>query len=150
MKLNVRKLGVGAVLVAFAAGSWWLTQLTIEPEPEFDGKLRHDPDLIVEDVESVVMTATGEPQYEMRAERLVHYGDDGSTEIEQPYFVEHSPGRAATHARAQRGFVPHGTPYIQLIGNVHVAQGRDPRRPDGSAGGDLRTQELVFKLDRTR
>ena len=146
MRLDARKLGTAAVLIALTAGSWWLTQLTIEPEPVFDGKQRHDPDLIVEDVESVVMTATGEPQYEMRAVRLVHYGDDGSTEIEQPYFVEHSPGRAATHARAQRGFVPHGTPYIQLTGEVHVAQGRDPK----SAGGDLRTQELVFKLDRSR
>jgi len=146
MKLDARKLGTAVVLVALAAGSWWLARLTTEPEPVWDGKQRHDPDLIVEDVESVVMTATGEPQYEMHAARLVHYGDDGSTEIEQPYFVEHSSGRAATHARARHGFVPNGTPYIQLTGDVHVAQGRDP----GSAGGDLRTQELIFKLDRPR
>jgi lipopolysaccharide export system protein LptC len=146
MKIEARKLGAAVVLVALAAGSWWLTQLTSEPEPEWDGKLRHDPDLIVEGMESVVMTAAGEPQYEMRAERLVHYGDDGSTEIERPYFVEHSPGRAATHARARRGFVPQGTPYIRLTGDVHVAQGRDPK----NAGGDLRTQELIFKLDRSR
>lgn len=147
MKFNLRRLGIPVTLIALAAGSWWLAELGTQVAPVFDSAQRHDPDLIVEDFHSTVMSETGQPQYELRAKRLVHYGDDDSSEIELPHFIQHTPGGAPLHARAQRGFVPHDTPYIKLSGDVHVTQGRDPNRPDGGAGGDIRAQELTFKLD---
>lgn len=144
----LRKLGIPAMLIGLAAVSWWLAELSVEEQPKFDGAQRHDPDFIVEDFHSTVMSETGQPQYELRAARLVHYGDDDSSEIEQPHFIQHTPGAAPLHASARRGFVPHGTPYIKLTGDVLVAQGRDPQG-NGSAGGSIRAQELTFKLDQS-
>lgn len=146
MNRGLRRLAVAVLLLVLAGGSWWLTHFTEEPEPAFDGKLRHDPDFIVEDFYTVVMTETGKPQYEMRGRRWVHFGDDGASEIEQPYLIQHTPGRAPLHARARSGFVPEGAALIRLTGDVHVAQGRDPK----SAGGDIRTQEFTVTLDRSR
>jgi lipopolysaccharide export system protein LptC len=146
MKFTLRHLAIAATLAVLAAGSWWLTLLTNETEATFDGKQRHDPDLIAEGFHSVVMTAGGVRQYELRGERMVHFGDDGSSEVERPYFIQYVPGRAATHARAREGFVPEGSAYIRFRGDVHVAQGRDPK----SAGGDVRTGELTVNLDRSR
>jgi len=145
VRLDVRKLGVLAVLLMLAGASWFLVRITDETEFVFTGKQRHDPDYIVEDFHSIVMTASGRPQYELRGKRLMHYGDDGSSTVEQPYVIQYEPGRAATHARADRGFVPNGTPYIELTGNVHVAQGRDPV----SAGADIRVEKFTLTLNKT-
>lgn len=145
MKLEIRKLGVLAVLLSLALASWLLVRITDESEFTFTGKQRHDPDYIVEDFSSVVMTDTGRPKYELRGKRLVHYGDDGSSTVEQPYVIQHHPGRAPTHARAEQGYVPSGTPYIELSGNVHVAQGRDPH----SAGADIRVEKFTLTLDKS-
>jgi lipopolysaccharide export system protein LptC len=146
MKLSLRRLGFVVLLIVLAFGSWWLVRLTTETEAEFDGKLRHDPDFIVEEFEGTVMTARGKPQYEMQAKRLVHFGDDGSSEIEQPYLIQYNPDRAPLHASAKKGFVPKGTEFVKLMGDVHVAQGRDPR----SAGGDMHVETFTFKLDKSK
>lgn len=145
MKLDARKLAIAVVLIACAAASWWLVRLTEQSDFVFTGKERHDPDFVIENFYAVVMTAGGKPQYELRSKRLVHYGDDGSSEVELPYVIQYTPGRAPTHARAQKGYVPQETTYIRLTGDVHVAQGRDPR----SAGADIRVQTLTLKLDKT-
>ncbi|HKQ29938.1 MAG TPA: LPS export ABC transporter periplasmic protein LptC [Burkholderiales bacterium] len=145
MKVDARKLGILAVLLLLAGASWFLVRVAGEPEFLFTGKQRHDPDYIVEDFHSVVMTATGQPHYELRGKRLTHYGDDGSSTVEQPYVIQYERGRAPTHARAERGFVPNGTPYIELTGNVHVAQGRDPH----SAGADIRVEKFMLTLNKS-
>jgi lipopolysaccharide export system protein LptC len=145
VKLDARKLAIAAVLTVGVAASWWLVRITEETDFTFDGKARHDPDFIVENFHSVVMSASGKPQYELRAKKLMHYGDDGSSAVDLPYVIQYTPGRAATHARAQHGYVPQETTYIRLTGDVHVAQGRDPR----SAGADIRVQTLTLNLDKT-
>lgn len=146
MNINLRRVAVGITLIVLAASTWWLTRLTSEPEPEFDGKLRHDPDFVVQQFYSVVMTEAGKPQYELRGERWAHYGDDGTSVIDLPYLIQHTPGRAPTHVRAREGFVPQNPTFIRLTGNVNLAQGRDPK----GAGGEVRAQELTLKLDRSR
>jgi lipopolysaccharide export system protein LptC len=145
VKLDTRKLGILAVLLSLASASWYLVRITGESEFTFTGKQRHDPDYIVEDFHSVVMAANGQPRYELRGKRLVHYGDDGSSQVEQPYMIQYEPGRAPTHARANQGYVPNGTPYIELTGDVHVAQGRDPK----SAGADIRVEKFTMTLDKS-
>jgi LPS export ABC transporter protein LptC len=143
---GVRHFVLLVLLVGLAGGTWWLTNFTAETEPDFDGKLRHDPDFIAMQFHSVVMAASGRPQYELRGETMRHFGDDGSSVIERPYLIQYEPGRAPTHTRADQGYVPQGSEYIRFTGNVHVAQGRDPK----SAGGDIRAQQLTVKLDRSR
>jgi lipopolysaccharide export system protein LptC len=144
VRLDAAKLGIVVVLLLLAAASWFLVRVTGEQGFAFTGKQRHDPDFIVEDFHSVVMTAGGQPQYELRGKRLVHYGDDGSSTVELPYIIQYTPGRASTHARAKQGFVPKETPYIELTGDVHVAQGRDPV----SAGADIKVEKFVMTLNK--
>ncbi len=146
MKLNVRKLAIAVILIALAAGSWWLSRLTTAPEIVTDSKQRHDPDYIVENFHTTVMTSQGRPQVELSGRRLVHYGDDGSSTIEEPYLIQYTPGQAPTHARAKQGYLPKDVDFVRLIGDVNVAHGRDPR----GAGGDVRTQELIVQLDKSK
>lgn len=146
MKLNARKLAIAVILIALAAGSWWASRLTTSPESVSDGKQRHDPDYIVENFHTTVMTPQGRPQYQLSGRKLVHYGDDGSSAIEEPYLIQYTPGQAPTHARAKQGYLPKDAGSLRLTGNVNVARGRDPR----GAGGDVRTQELTVQLDKSK
>lgn len=145
MNLNGRHLAIAAALTALATGSWWMTHITSVPSATPSGKLRHDPDYILENFHNIVMTPDGRPQYELRGKRLVHYGDDATSVIDQPYVIQYAPGRAPTHARAKSGFLPHNNSYIRLSGNVIATHGRDPR----TAGAQITTQELTLELDKS-
>jgi hypothetical protein len=50
---------------------------------------------------------------------------------------------APTHSRARKGFLPDGSTYILLTGDVHVARGRDPH----GAAADIRTDKLRVELE---
>jgi lipopolysaccharide export system protein LptC len=144
VRLNTRTLAVAVILVGLAAGSWWLSRFTTVPVAIFDGKQRHDPSYIVENFHNTVMGEDGRPRYELRGARLLHYGDDGTSVIEQPYVIQYTPGQAPTHARAKSGFMPRGNHTIRLTGDVNIARGRDPR----GAGAEIRTQEFTLELDK--
>lgn len=146
MKLNARKLAIASLLIPLVAGSWWLSQLTNAPEMASDGKHRHDPDYIVENFHTTVMTAQGRPQYDLSGAKLMHYSDDGSSTVEEPYLIQYAPDQAPTHARAKQGFLPKEAEYVRLMGDVNVARGRDPR----SAGAEIRTHELTVQLDKSQ
>lgn len=143
MTLDVKRLAIAAVLVLLAAGSWWLTRTVTVPETAFDGKRRHDPDYTIENFTATVMDAHGRRRYTLSAVRLVHYGDDASSELEQPYLVQYHEGAAPVHTRADRGWMPKDRNEILLQGNAVSAHGRDPR----SAGAEIRTDKMKILLD---
>jgi lipopolysaccharide export system protein LptC len=143
MTLDARRLAVAAVLLAIAAGSWWLTRAVGPPAPVVDGSMRHDPDYTVEDFTTTVMNAQGRRRYTLSATLMVHYGDDGSSELTRPYLVQYREGLAPVHTRADRGLIPKGGQEIIMSGNVESTQGRDPK----SAGGEIRADTMKILLD---
>ncbi len=145
MKIDGTKLLTAGILIALAAGSWWITRITTTAEWTYTGKQRHDPDYIVENFHATQMASDGQPQMEISGQRLKHFADDGASLIDKPYVIQYNPGRAATHAVAVEGYLPKEFDVIRLVGDVHVAKGRDPR----DAGGDVHAETLTLKLDRS-
>lgn len=73
-----------ALLLALAGTlAWWL-QRTSTPEPPPPPPRPHLPDYIVEQLDAVTMSADGEPERRLVADRLRHYPDDGSSELDRP------------------------------------------------------------------
>jgi lipopolysaccharide export system protein LptC len=144
MTLDAKRLAITAALLLLATGSWWLTRTVGVPEKAFDGKVRHDPDYIVENFDATVMNEDGRRRYTLAATRMVHYGDDGSSELEQPYLIQFRENLASVHTRADKGLIPKGGNQILMSGNVVSAQGRDPR----GAGGEIRADSMKIELDR--
>jgi lipopolysaccharide export system protein LptC len=143
MILDAKRLAIAAALLLLATGSWWLTRTVNVPEKAFDGALRHDPDYTIENFSTTVMDERGRRRYTLSAVHLIHYGDDGSSELEQPYLVQYREGLAPIHTRADRGWMPRDRSEILLQGNAVSTQGRDPR----SAGGEIRTDKMKILLD---
>lgn len=143
MILDAKRLAIFATLLLLATGSWWLTRTVAVPEKTFDGKLRHDPDYTIENFNATVMNERGQRRYTLSAVQLVHYGDDGSSELEQPYLIQYREGSEPIHTRADKGWMPKNRSEILLQGNAISARGRDPR----GAGGEIRVDKMKILLD---
>ncbi len=144
MTLDARRLAIAAALLLLAAGSWWLTRAVGPAAPVFNGSARHDPDYTIQDFTSTVMNEQGHRRYTLSATLLVHYGDDGTSDLTQPYLIQYREGLAPVYTRADRGLIPKDDQKIIMSGNVESAQGRDPK----SAGGEIRTDRMTILLDR--
>jgi lipopolysaccharide export system protein LptC len=90
------------------------------------------------------MNEDGRRRYILAATRMVHYGDDGSSDLEQPYLIQYRGNLTPIHTRADKGRIPKEGNQILMSGNVVSAQGRDPR----GAGGEIRADSMKILLDR--
>ena len=144
MILDAKRVAIAGTLLAIALGSWWLTHTVNAPEKAFDGKTRHDPDYTIQNFNATVMNEQGRRRYLLSATWLIHYGDDGSSELTQPYLIQYREGQASVHTRADTGWMPKAGDEILMRGNVVSARGRDPK----SAGGEIRSDSMKILLDK--
>jgi lipopolysaccharide export system protein LptC len=67
-----------------AALTLWLNRaMNFEPLRQ-DGKLRHDPDYVVDNLNGKRFDEHGKLQYSLIADHMVHFADDESTELTNP------------------------------------------------------------------
>ncbi len=144
MILDAKRLAITATLLLLAIGSWWLTRTVTVPDKVFDGKLRHDPDYTIENFSVTVMDERGQRRYTLSAVHMTHYGDDGTSSLDQPYLVQYREGSVPIHTRADKGWMPRDAGEILLEGNAVSARGRDPR----GAGGEIRVDKMKILLDK--
>ena len=144
MIFDAKRAAIAGTLLLLAVGSWWLTHSVNAPEKVFDGKTRHDPDYTIQNFNTTTMNEQGRPRYVLSGAWLVHYGDDGSSELTQPYLIQYREGQAPIHTRADTGWMPKAGNEILMRGNVVSARGKDPK----NAGGEIRTDSMRILLDK--
>ncbi|MBA2350823.1 MAG: LPS export ABC transporter periplasmic protein LptC [Burkholderiales bacterium] len=83
-----------ALLGALAAVAFWLEYTVQPPITGGNGKLRHDPDYIIENFSALRMGEDGHPLYKLAAEKLIHYPDDDTSHLQEPDFVHYDPETA--------------------------------------------------------
>ncbi len=142
--LDAKRAALAVLLVALAGGSWWLARNLTATKATFDGHLRHDPDYTIQNFVATVMDEYGRHQYTLTAPRLVHYGDDESSDIDRPYLVKYSPDAPPVHTRAEHGWMPKDRDVIVMDGNVQVQRERGARGP----GGVMHFDRMRVRLDK--
>jgi len=140
---HLNRLAVVAVLVALAALSWWLPNALTPRSGLFGGESRHDPDYTIDNFTATEMNAQGQRKHELRAVKLMHYADDDSADLMQPYLVQFAPGVAPVHTRADRGRLSPGGKEILMQGNVRVTRGASGADP----AGEVQTGEMRVILE---
>lgn len=87
------------VVLALALLSWWLLrqERTQEAGPQAEA---HRVDYSMRDFEMTVMDDGGRPSQRIQAVSMVHYSDDGSSELQQPQLLLYGAAGAAAGARA--------------------------------------------------
>lgn len=117
MKFRTYSLFPLAVLLTLAALTFWLERATRIDEPRRDGKLRHDPDFIAENFTLRQLDRNGRVKYALSAEKMLHYADDESTDVNQPrltYFETPPP----FHLQAKRANISKDGKIIELRDDV--------------------------------
>lgn len=142
MTLRTDSLFPIAVLALLAALTFWLDRITRPEQPRTDGRMRHDPDFIVERFDARQFGENGALRYALAAERMVHYPEDGTTIATRPalsYFGD--PG--APHLSSDRARISADASVIVLIDNVEARREATGRTPQML----LSTNELTVKPD---
>ncbi|WP_126447192.1 LPS export ABC transporter periplasmic protein LptC [Sulfuricystis multivorans] len=108
-----------------AALSYWLELASRAPEVAKAGKLRHDPDTIVENFEVRRFDPQGALQHTLTARQMVHYPDDDTAVVFEPRIVWHRP--PPTTLEAREAHISSRGEHVALIDDVRITR-------DGSAG----------------
>lgn len=143
MTAAYNRFAIIAILAALAALSWWLPMSLTDRAASPDDEARNEPDYIIENFTAVAMDAIGWRKHELRAERLEHFPDDDSVELEKPYLIQYVQGGPPTHTRADRGTTSSDGKEILMSGNVRVTRGSAGRQ----AAGEVLTDELRVILE---
>ncbi len=106
------------VLVALVMLTFWLSRFVQPASGNALAKLRHDPESIVEKFVAQKMSPTGDVQYVLKADKMMHFPDDDSSTMENVFFTAVAPNKPELTIRAPRGQLLNGSDEIRMEGGV--------------------------------
>ncbi len=118
-----------ALLVLFAALSFWLQHVIDLPTSRHDGKTRHDPDSFVENFTVRRFDVDGLLRYRLDSPKMIHYGDDDTSLIERPQLVRTHPGTPDMTLVGEHGFVAAEGETVFFWDNVVATKNSSGSRP---------------------
>ena len=133
-------LGALALLVALTL---WLNTLVQPSGARADGKLRHDPDLIVDGFNAKKLGEDGRVLYTLVARKMVHYPDDDSAHLESIKLEAFEPRQPRMTITADEGLLEQGGDRVWVEGNVVVVREADARLDRAT----LTTEKLLVLPD---
>lgn len=112
-----------AVLALLSALSYWLSQFAQLTDPRAQARLRHEPDLVVENLSAKKLNLSGDVQYTVDAAKMLHFPDDDSSTLQSVVFTAMEPGKPKLTATAPLGAMvrreSHGDE-VQMSGGVLI------------------------------
>jgi lipopolysaccharide export system protein LptC len=121
----------------------WLRQAIETPTTTSPVQAGHDVDATVEKFTVTRLDEMGQPSARLSADRMLHYGDDDSTELYDPELLKTDPGATLT-VRADRGVVSQDYEEARFFDNVRLVR-KDADSPDAL---QVRTQYLHVLISR--
>jgi len=110
------------LLAAVAAMTVWLDQQVQPPERARDGKARHDPDYVVENLAATRFGPDGLPRYSLSARHMVHYPDDDTTHLEAPRLVNFSGANPTVTVTSKTAMVSSNGDEVFLKDDVRLVR----------------------------
>ena len=141
MRIRVSQLFPVLLMLGVALATFWLEQLVQLPPVALTDRARHDPDFVIENFTVTRMNATGIPVSSLTADKMLHYPDDESTDLEGPRFTQTNPDQPPVAATALRGSVSKDGETVVMRDNVIVIRGGVGNRPPSK----METTELIVK-----
>ena len=119
-----------AALALLVGLTLWLEQLVQVREARADGRLRHDPDLIVQNFSARKLGEDGRVLYTLAARKMVHYPDDDSALLESVQLEAFEPKQPKMTITADHGRLEQGGDRVHIEGNVVVVREADARNEE--------------------
>lgn len=100
--------------------TFWIYQTVEEQGPKLDGSDRHDPDYMMENFITSQTGIDGQLRYVLAAQKMVHFPDDDTTQLEQPKFTQYAIDKPYTNIKGQRANVSSDGEEIEIFDDVVV------------------------------
>lgn len=135
--------------MALCAGlSYWIAQRHLSPEQSTAvSPLRsRRPDAFANQVSITMLAPNGAAQYQMHAVKILHYEDDGRTEVHQPALRAFTPGQPDVTSTAKRGVINNRGSIIDLYKAARVMRAASRSEPEMEA----RSEHFRVFIDENR
>ena len=146
MRFPTTRLFPLGLMLALALLTFYLERAVREDESP-PALRRHDPDYLVSNFTTTTYNRDGAVETVMSAERMVHYPDDGTTELYAPRVVQEKPREPRFSVRAERGQLSRDGDEIFLYGDVLLVRDASADRPEARMSTEflhvLRERSLV-------
>jgi lipopolysaccharide export system protein LptC len=109
-----------SILLVLTLLTFWLRYATELPEPNRDGRLRHDPDYTLSDIVLRKLDQNGLLKYTLRAIEVRHYPDDDATDLLEPHLVHHDDDKLPVTVNADRGRISNDNERVDLYDKVRI------------------------------
>jgi lipopolysaccharide export system protein LptC len=106
-------------------GTYWMVQLT-NPDSDNAPPKRHVPDYIMDQIVVTTLGPDGSARYRVVGDKLTHYEDDATSEIDFPIARRFNEGKPATTVRSDKGFMDGDLTTVELVGNATLTRPAQP------------------------
>ncbi len=117
------------VLALLAGLTFWLQSTVDQGEMKTDGKLRHDPDAIAENLVVRRFDELGQVKYRLTTPYLVHFPDDDTSELRTPILTSYRQDRSPVTLSANHAKVTAKGEVAYLWDNVQFIRPAEQGRP---------------------
>lgn len=109
-----------SILLILAVITFWLRYATEFPPARNDGKTRHDPDYVIAGATLKKLDSAGKLQYTLVADRVRHYPDSDTTDLENPRMLYLHPTKPPVTVSARQGHLTSKAKTVELHDEVEV------------------------------
>lgn len=129
MRLSTTRVFPLALMLSLALLTFYLERMVRDDDAPPSAR-RHDPDYVITNFTSTTFDRDGMPLNVLSAERMLHFPDDDSTELEAPRVVQTKPGEPRMSVRAERGAMSADGAEIFLYDDVVMVREGDETGPE--------------------
>jgi lipopolysaccharide export system protein LptC len=110
------------LLMAFLTlGTYWMVQMN-EPNLDTEKQKRHVPDYIMDGIVVTTLGPQGNTKFRVVGQKLIHYEDDASSEIDWPIARRFHETKPAITVKSDKGFLDGDMTVLDLVGNASLTR----------------------------
>jgi lipopolysaccharide export system protein LptC len=110
------------LLMAFLTlGTYWMVQMN-EPNLDTEKQKRHVPDYIMDGIVVTTLGPEGNTKFRVVGQKLTHYEDDASSEIDWPIARRFHETKPAITVKSDKGFMDGDMTALDLVGNASLTR----------------------------
>jgi lipopolysaccharide export system protein LptC len=109
------------LMAILTLGTYWMVQMN-EPNLDAEKQKRHVPDYIMDGIVVTTLGPEGNTKFRVVGQKLIHYEDDASSEIDWPIARRFHETKPAITVKSDKGFLDGDMTVLDLVGNASLTR----------------------------
>ena len=127
--------------------TFWLVRKNTPPEHSMLERVRlHEPDYVIKNGTLSALNEQGNTKYRILGDKVTHYDDDASIDIDLPRMRLFQPGKAPVTVRSNTGHLDGDLTILELFDNASIYRPPQPATATGPATLRMLASSSYFKV----